>query len=451
MTTKKKLQGQGNSKQFLLITSVGDSPEPVATSIYYWQPKRILFVQSDDIADGPDRVLSELKKKGYKLSREQYKKIELSDTLNFSKCVLEMVNELTPTVADWCATGEDFECIVDFTGGTKCMSCALTLVARTWRKSSFSYVVGDISSGSEQIVHSANPWNALGYQAVEDAKEAFDRNAFSEGSRMLTKARDEIRDNGALARALNALAMFMDAYDLWSRFEYGKAFRRFEICEGEMNNLVASLQPISRRCIASHIGEAKFRLKTLKERSDRPTRELLEDLIADASRRRHEGRHVDAVARLYRAVELMAQLRMWKKYGISTSNVLIDELPKSMRARLGEHSEDCTVTPRCPIALLRLSIWSKTQSTGETVALGLQESYEFLIQKSDPLGKRFKSLRWNGSKSPLSMRNNSIAGHGFAPVSEKISDELWKGTLELAELSEEQVFRFPRLGPQDDS
>ena len=36
--------------------------------------------------------------------------------------------------------------------------------------------------------------------------------------------------------------------------------------------------------------------------------------------------------------------------------------------------------------------------------------------------------------------------HGFH---RKTSDELWKGTLELAELSEEQVFRFPQLGQLD--
>lgn len=407
-----------NSKHILLIASVGDSPEPVAASIYHWHPERVLFVPSADTADGIDRVLDELEKKGYALSPAQHNKILLSDAQDFTMCVQEMHDGLESAVAEWCGKGEGFECIVDFTGGTKCMSAALVLVARPWTKSTFSYVGGE---ERDRVQHSPNPWDARGYQAVEDAVEAFDRHAFDEGTRMLEHAMMRIQDDNSRKRELNALAMFMNAYDLWSRSEYKKAFNKFDECEKRLNDLVVSLRPAPKKCIRDYISKAKFRLNSLKEGSDRPTRELLEDLISDAARRRFEGRHVDAVARLYRAIEATAQLRMWDKYNIHTGNVLIDELPESMRERLGQ------------------------QSTGRTVKLGLQDSYEFLIQKRDPLGKRFMLLEWDGDKSPLSKRNNSIAGHGFERVSSETSDELWKGTLKLAKLSEEQVFRFPQL------
>ena len=446
MNINKMRQSQQNSKHFLLIASVGDNPESVTASIDHWQPESILFVPSDDNADGIDRILSELKKNGFELPKQQYKKIELSNASDFAMCVQQMVRGLAPAVAEWCGNGEEYECIVDFTGGTKCMTAALALVARTWPKSSYSYVGGEKrgqSDNYDRIVHSANPWNALGYQAVEDAKEAFDRHAFSEGVRMLKEAKMRQEDKQRKDE-LNALETFMNAYDLWSRFEYKEALDTFEKCR--VNDLVAVLSPISDKCIIDYIRKAKLRLASLKKGTDHPTRELLEDLISDAWRRRDEGRHVDAVARLYRAVEATAQLRMWEKYDIHTSKVPVDKLPESMRAGRGQHSGECTVTPRCPIARVR-ELWTVTQSTGKTVALGLQESYEFLIQNRDSLGKRFKSLRWNRIGSLLSMRNYSIAGHGFAPVSSEISDELWKGTLELAELSEEQVFRFPRLVP----
>ena len=423
------------SEHILLIASVGGSPEPVAASIYRWRPERILFVPSADTAGGIKDIWDELEKKGRPLAVGQYDTIHtLSNPQDFTKCVQEMRDSLESPVAEWCRKGEGFGCIVDFTGGTKCMSAALALVARPWPKSSFSYVggkerdrnnVGVVISGREQVVRSTNPWDALGYQVVEDAVAAFNRHAFGEGARMLKDATTRIDDDSSRRSELNALAMFMNAYDLWSRSEYGRALDEFENCGKRLNDLVESLRPAPKKRIRGYLNQAKSRLNSLKKGLDRPTLDLLEDLISDAARRRREGRHVDVVARLYRAVEATAQLRLWEKYEILTRKVTIDELPESMRERLGK------------------------QSTDGTVKLGLQDSYEFLIQKRDPLGKRFESLGWNSNKSPLSKRNDSIAGHGFARVSSKTSDELWKGTLELAELSEEQVFRFPQLGQLD--
>lgn len=420
----------------LLIATVGGAPEPVAKSILHWRPDRILFVPSADTAKGIDDIQIRLAKKEYRMDAGRYDIVTVSDPQNFSQCVWEMRSGLESRVAAWRGRGDGYECVVDFTGGTKCMSAALTLVARPWPDSRFSHVggkesdrndVGDGVSGSEQVMRSVNPWDALGYQVVEDAVAAFDRHAFGEGAQMLLNAMKRIQDNDSRKSELSALAMFMEAYDLWSRSEYGEAFNEFEKCSKRLNDLVASLNYIPKQRIQGYIDQAKSRLKPLKEGSDRPTRALLKDLISDAARRRSEGRHVDAVARLYRAVEATAQLRLWDEYEILTGKVAMENLPESIRRRLEKQSKD------------------------GTVKLALQDSYEFLIEKQDKLGKCFESLGWNTEKSPLSKRNNSISGHGFMPVSSDTSDELWKGTLELAGLSEDQVFCFPRLGavPQE--
>ena len=78
--------------------------------------------------------------------------------------------------------------------------------------------------------------------------------------------------------------------------------------------------------------------------------------------------------------------------------------------------------------------------------VSLQDAYEILLHKGDPLGERFADLGWNGCKSPLLERNNSIGGHGFKPVSPEVSGRLWEGALSLAGISEPEVFRFPKLG-----
>ena len=421
----------------LLIATVGGKPEPVAASILRWRPDRVLFVPSSDTK----KQIIDIRKRleghdEYRLCEGQYETILVSNHEDFSRCVQDMRSGLESRVAEWRERGNGYECVVDFTGGTKCMSAALALVARPWSGSRFSYVggkmrdldnVGIVISGSEQVVNSANPWDALGYQVVEEAVAAFDLNAFAAGASILQSAMTRSLDDNTRKHEFNALAMFMEAYNLWSRSEYGEAFNEFENCEKRLNDLVESLHPIPKQRIRGFIDQAKSRLKYLKDGSDHPTRELLEDLISDAARRRREGRHVDAVARLYRAVEAIAQLRLWDEFNILTSKVAVDDLPDSMRERLAK------------------------QSKNGAVKLGLQGAYEFLIQKRDLTGKLFESLGWNGEKSPLSIRNNSIAGHGYAPVSSETSDELWKGTLELAEISEDQVFRFPRLRQRDES
>ena len=133
----------------------------------------------------------------------------------------------------------------------KCMSAALASVARPWPRSSFPISggkkrdlnnVGVVVSGSEQVVHSVNPWDALGYQVIEDAVAAFDLHAFNAGARMLRSAMTQSLDNNSRKSEFSALAMFMDAYNLWSRSEYGKAFNEFEKCEKRLNDLAESLR-----------------------------------------------------------------------------------------------------------------------------------------------------------------------------------------------------------------
>ena len=320
------------------------------------------------------------------------------------------------------------------------MSAALAMVARPWPAVQFSYVgsserdkdnVGIVISGKEQVMHNVNPWDALGYQVVENAVVAFNHHDYGEAAQWLILARNDSKA-GVLKSELCALAFFMKGYDLWNRIEYKEAFDKFEKCAKRLNDLASALTGIIKRVkLRQHLDNAKRRLEKLKESVIKPpsscTPELLEDLMANAERRKEEGRHVDAVARLYRAVELAAQLRLWKKYKIHTDKVPLEELPGSMRRRLESSAED------------------------GIVKIGLQDAYELLNSKEDDLGRIFtEELKWgkNNKKSPLTARNKSIAGHGFSPVSPKITESLWKGLLRLAEvmdIKENQIFRFPKL------
>jgi len=57
-------------------------------------------------------------------------------------------------------------------------------------------------------------------------------------------------------------------------------------------------------------------LRKLVEEEGKPTENLLEDLLANAERRAETGRYDDALARLYRALELAAEADLYHRTGI---------------------------------------------------------------------------------------------------------------------------------------
>ena len=61
--------------------------------------------------------------------------------------------------------------------------------------------------------------------------------------------------------------------------------------------------------------------------------QLIADLLNNAKRRGAE-KYDDAVARLYRTVELIAQCILKEKYGIDTSNIEIDKLSTLARSQM---------------------------------------------------------------------------------------------------------------------
>jgi CRISPR-associated protein (TIGR02710 family) len=64
--------------------------------------------------------------------------------------------------------------------------------------------------------------------------------------------------------------------------------------------------------------------------------ELVEDLVLNAERRAKMERYDDAVGRLYRALELLAQVHLWRRYEIKTGEVDLSKLPDALRAQYAE-------------------------------------------------------------------------------------------------------------------
>jgi len=425
------------SENILLICTVGGTPEAVAAAIKGSRPQRVIFVVSPEThVDVETKILPLLQQDGQALSAGQFDYHQVPDAQDFTSCV-ERIRELGDKVNRWARRGENFGVLVDFTGGTKCMSASLVLAARSW-PCRFSYVgglernkdgKGVVVSGTERILHYRNPWDALGYQVAEDATVLFDRGNYEAAVQILDGALPAI-ERPDLKRELSTFKALSGAYLDWDRFDHKDARTRLGDVMKNGNDL-RHLFPGNGDDVLQRVSEHCQFLAQFQD--GMVGRHIMLDLCANARRCADKGRYDDAVARMYRAMEAAAQFQLHSQHGMYRCNengvpdfskLLLDKVPELLR-----------------------SAWSNRRQADGTVALGLQDNYELLSALKDSLAERFSVLE--GKESPLWARNHSILAHGFVPVGEKVFNDLWRKTLALVGIKEDELPVFPQLGSSE--
>jgi CRISPR-associated protein (TIGR02710 family) len=232
----------------LLVCTVGGSPEPIVAALKQWRPMRVRFVHTpqtrDDVAT---KVVPKACEEGVNLDAGRYDLSELPDGQDLASC-LDQLRQLTPVVTEWAARGEAFQVVVDFTGGTKCMSAAVAIQASRW-PCVFSYVggnertkdgVGIVVSGSEKVVHQVNPWDALGHQAVEDFVVLFDQRAFLAAAHVASRTMKRV-SRPDRKRELAVLEQLAKALDAWDRFDHATSKTLLDVVAKSANDFRAVL------------------------------------------------------------------------------------------------------------------------------------------------------------------------------------------------------------------
>jgi len=279
--------------------------------------------------------------------------------------------------------------VLDFTSGTKIMSAGAVMAACLGGVASLTYVSGRreegrVASGTERLVEQS----LLPYR-LEDRERLllvlFDRYDFSACLQVL----QEIRRESAEKRVRDFVSQWERViifYHRWDLFDH-------QSCEPKG---AIGIPPRNKGFLGKLRG------------SESPQKEfyLLADLINNAQRRREEGRFDDAVARLYRAVEFVAQLKL-KERGIDTSDVQLATLPPSLQEK-----------------------YQKFQDEKGLVRLPLFRSFELLQDLGEPLGKQFFSD--HELRNLLESRNHSILAHGTESVSEAVFQAMFVRVKEYA-------------------
>jgi CRISPR-associated protein (TIGR02710 family) len=148
---------------------------------------------------------------------------------------------------------------------------------------------------------------------------------------------------------------------------------------------------------------------------------LVTDLLSNARRRYRQHKYDDAVARLYRALEMVGQVAFEQRTGCSTSRVDEEKIPALLReeytARYGY------------------------KEAGK-LKLGLFATFNVLAEMGDSAGLAFRNNERELRKL-LDARNLSILAHGKNPVERETYESLESFMVKLFQIGD--FIEFPQL------
>ncbi|MCX7920372.1 MAG: TIGR02710 family CRISPR-associated CARF protein [bacterium] len=305
---------------------------------------------------------------------------------------------------------------IDFTSGTKAMSAALVYAGIECGVDSFSYISGrrdsngKVISGEEKIIQfSLNRTYAK--LLIRQAVELFNTFrydsciAFLQQVKPLTAA-PEIR------QPVSVLDQLAAGYSAWDRFDIKSAYEIFFAL-----NKTDDIDKILRAWGIKSKFESHLQYLRM-ERDQQFSLHQAIDLFANAQRRaKTEKKFDDALARLYRLTEYLAQVRLahynlYKRVNnqeVDTEAIDLDRLAQLLPAQ-------------------RLATYrNRTDPSSGKLRLALVESYRLLAELNDNLGKMFcNEYNQSDLKKLLTARNTSILAHGFQPIPESLYDQLEK-------------------------
>lgn len=408
----------------VLLISLGTGPSVehgIAYSIRHHKPDRVIYFATEQSVPTKARVEALLN--GFVPKGEIVKIADGDDPNDIYRQACGVLNRLF-------RESGDIEVYVDFTSGTKAMSAGLFAAALAYGVSNLIYVSGQrgpdgrVISNTERVI-TFPPTEIFADRLYHQIVESFNNGLFSAALRLIRQGLQEIHIPER-RRELEDLQKLCSAYQAWDWFDHQEAHKHFEKID----------KPIIERW-GEQIAHNKGWVAQIAKRphcnadiSECYGEPLLIDLWLNAKRRMTEGHWIDATARLYRLVELIAQFRLARQYGLDTGKLDVTKLPEDLRSK-----------------------YDRLRDQRGRVKLGLEQAYQLLADLNDPLGQCYDERL----KGALQARNESIAGHGLRPVTEDSSRRLAECVRELmAQVIpnwEEQAQRgcFPSLPNKQES
>ncbi len=395
----------------ILFVSVGGSHQPIVTAISSLNPDRVIFICSDGAKGSKSQVI------GTGTPCEVRKGMEVIERLPNIPTQAKLGDKFQPerdvvTIYEPDDLSECYQKIVaaiqeiqqsapqtilkaDYTGGTKSMSVGLAMAAIDYRVEVF------LTTGNRTDLIRVQRGEMTAQATISPVliQRTIDRFLpmvlqqynYPAAVAELTQLLPSMTVSNELRRQIQSLCSICKGLDAWDRFEHLEAVA---LLTPYMKS--QQIQPLGlflKRVIHSRGAiDADFNFDPTDGIAGH-CYEIVQDLLLNAERRATQGRYDDAVGRLYRALELLVQVRLLKAYEIKTGDVDLARLPEHLRHDFHPH--------------------------GGRIQIALRRSYELLAQLGDdPIGQLYRQQKGKVI-SALEIRNDSLFAHGFKPITEQ--------------------------------
>lgn len=321
------------------------------------------------------------------------------------------------------------EIVVDITSGTKVMSAAIAALAILYKLYSITYVGGGRRNEGGIVIQGTEkpkelkPLRILYKHELAVVKNFFSKYQFYTCRLMIQDLVSRFKDLEKESESINDIEKIINGFISWERFDHENALAYF----GDVQYHDVKIQ-------TGYLGKVKADRKTEAAKHPSlkgkvPTKHLIVDIFQNAKRRADEGNFDDAVARLYRCMEMVGQYALLQ-YGIVSSDVDLEKLQgkitDTLFQKLHEKHKDC-----------------------DNIKIGLIEDFEILseLNKNDSTVIAY-SKHHEDLKKYLNFRNESILAHGMNPIDEeqytkmsKIVYEIVKSTIPDANERLDEIIR----------
>lgn len=386
----------------VLLVTVGGSPEPIVQAYRAHRPDELIFICSGPPCEAPSleqvigkgtpclhqgtdghqeqrpNLVTQLGLQGFRPDLQILALPDPDDLADIHRRLKAFCLQLDQRFSQ-------LDLIGDYSGGTKSMSAALAMVLVD-KGAALSLVDGKRSNLVR--IERSEGIRAVGSAPLRLQRLLEEQLPLLLGDHFYDRAAQMLREWRALnqqglahttLQAIDELECCLDVLMLWDRFCWEEALEQSRACN--LGRDCPELMDWWQRVVVAH-----QLLENQPPQCAVTGYELVQDLLLNAERRGRRGWYDDAVARLYRSLELLAQTYIQLEKGVDHRGFWDDE----------QIRRDCRE-------------WS--------IRKGVNGLYWWLRRTEGDVGLGGSAGRqWYQLRDLLNARNDSLLGHGLQPV-----------------------------------
>lgn len=398
-------------KPDILILTVGLQAEPLILSILCLKPKKVILLHSSESIEVARSVKSDsnVRELNPEISFVEITEFDSLENYNIIKRLFDRISEKE-------------KILVDPTGGRKMMNSSLSLAAFYFRLLMVYMYVKEIKRNTipftSKIKIIENPFEIYGDIELSSVEKLFNSHFYEAAVKTCESLEKTVKDP-ATAKKIELLKEMISIYRDWDAFKHSIVSNRRED-KTLSERLEEVLKDFNRFRINKWLPENIDRnIKFLKEidsrwrpNSDNLVDEFrLVDIYLSALRRGSEkqAKYDDAIARLYRCLEISASLKLLNMGLKSTKSPDYEKFAKKSGVTVKDLKEKYTKLNRGELP-------------SHYLGLDVQMNILKVLNEKDPIVAIYEEMSketvGNESVPLIKMRNSSILAHGTYPATE---------------------------------